>query len=333
MVARLGRHQVDGVGRDVRRVADEHVDPPPQRGRQGVVQVALEDSLRRQVAAGAGDRGRVELGGVHLGARHQRRDRGPDGAGAAAQVEDHGRGPGQGRGRTGEELGPAPRHEHARSDRDPQPAEARPADHHLQRQAGGPVRDHPLELVGRAGGLGQQGRLVLGEHAPGGAQPLDEAGVGSDGGHGVGAPDGGGSMIPRRRSQPRHGVRAGVLGCGRDHDQHRARDLARLRPALGRARRVAGRHGMHRIPLPLPMDGLRAVNVYAIETEDGLTLIDGGWAIEEAGPAGEVARPDRPRLADSPGSWSPTCTRPLHAGRSSVASTAPISLGLGDKPT
>jgi len=38
--------------------------------------------------------------------------------------------------------------------------------------------------------------------------------------------------------------------------------------------------GVHRIPLPLPMDGLRAVNVYAIETEEGLTLVDGGWAIE-----------------------------------------------------
>lgn len=38
--------------------------------------------------------------------------------------------------------------------------------------------------------------------------------------------------------------------------------------------------GIHRIPLPLPMDGLRAVNVYAIETEEGLTLIDGGWAVE-----------------------------------------------------
>ena len=40
--------------------------------------------------------------------------------------------------------------------------------------------------------------------------------------------------------------------------------------------------GVHRVPLPLPMDGLRAVNVYVLETEDGLTLIDGGWAIEDA---------------------------------------------------
>lgn len=40
--------------------------------------------------------------------------------------------------------------------------------------------------------------------------------------------------------------------------------------------------GVHRIPLPLPSDGLRAVNVYAISAEDGLTLIDGGWAIPAA---------------------------------------------------
>ena len=38
--------------------------------------------------------------------------------------------------------------------------------------------------------------------------------------------------------------------------------------------------GVHRIPLPLPDDGLRAVNVYVLETADGLTLVDGGWAVE-----------------------------------------------------
>lgn len=38
--------------------------------------------------------------------------------------------------------------------------------------------------------------------------------------------------------------------------------------------------GVHRIPLPLPEDGLRAVNVYALETPDGLTLVDGGWALD-----------------------------------------------------
>lgn len=34
--------------------------------------------------------------------------------------------------------------------------------------------------------------------------------------------------------------------------------------------------GVHRIPLPLPGDGLRAVNVYAIEDGNGVALIDAG---------------------------------------------------------
>lgn len=42
--------------------------------------------------------------------------------------------------------------------------------------------------------------------------------------------------------------------------------------------------GVHRIPLPLPLpnDALRAVNVYAIEDGDGLVLVDSGWALAEA---------------------------------------------------
>jgi glyoxylase-like metal-dependent hydrolase (beta-lactamase superfamily II) len=40
--------------------------------------------------------------------------------------------------------------------------------------------------------------------------------------------------------------------------------------------------GVYRIPLPLPMDGLRAVNTYAIESDDGLVMIDSGWLIEVA---------------------------------------------------
>jgi glyoxylase-like metal-dependent hydrolase (beta-lactamase superfamily II) len=40
--------------------------------------------------------------------------------------------------------------------------------------------------------------------------------------------------------------------------------------------------GVFRIPLPLPNDGLRAVNVYAIESDTELVLVDGGWALEES---------------------------------------------------
>jgi hypothetical protein len=39
---------------------------------------------------------------------------------------------------------------------------------------------------------------------------------------------------------------------------------------------------VHRVPLPLPNDGLRAVNVYVVEGDDGPVLIDSGWAITEA---------------------------------------------------
>ena len=39
--------------------------------------------------------------------------------------------------------------------------------------------------------------------------------------------------------------------------------------------------GLFRVPLPLPMDGLKAVNVYVMVADDGLTLVDGGWAVTE----------------------------------------------------
>lgn len=40
--------------------------------------------------------------------------------------------------------------------------------------------------------------------------------------------------------------------------------------------------GVYRLPLPLPQDGLRAVNVYAVVDDADLALIDGGWALDVA---------------------------------------------------
>ena len=40
--------------------------------------------------------------------------------------------------------------------------------------------------------------------------------------------------------------------------------------------------GVHRIPLPLPMEGLKAVNVYAIADPGGVDLIDAGIALAPA---------------------------------------------------
>ncbi|MEV0431519.1 MBL fold metallo-hydrolase [Micromonospora sp. NPDC050495] len=47
--------------------------------------------------------------------------------------------------------------------------------------------------------------------------------------------------------------------------------------------------GVYRIPLPLPQDGLRSVNVYALTVDDGLVLVDSGWAIAEARQALDAA--------------------------------------------
>lgn len=40
--------------------------------------------------------------------------------------------------------------------------------------------------------------------------------------------------------------------------------------------------GVHRVPLPLPNDGLRAVNVYVLSTPSGLVCVDAGWGIPES---------------------------------------------------
>ena len=40
--------------------------------------------------------------------------------------------------------------------------------------------------------------------------------------------------------------------------------------------------GVHRIPLPLPGDSLKAVNIYAISDGAQVVLVDGGWALDES---------------------------------------------------
>ena len=75
--------------------------------------------------------------------------------------------------------------------------------------------------------------------------------------------------------------------------------------------------GVYRIPLPLPNDGLRAVNVYALMHGGDLVLIDSGWAITGARALLDEGldklgllrrgRPPDPGHARAPG--------PLHPGR------------------
>jgi glyoxylase-like metal-dependent hydrolase (beta-lactamase superfamily II) len=93
--------------------------------------------------------------------------------------------------------------------------------------------------------------------------------------------------------------------------------------------------GVYRIPLPMPNDGLAAVNVFAIDDGKGLTLIDGGWAVEAARKALELG-------LQQLGATTRSITRILvtHSHRDHYTLAVqlrrelgiPIALGIGEKP-
>jgi glyoxylase-like metal-dependent hydrolase (beta-lactamase superfamily II) len=94
--------------------------------------------------------------------------------------------------------------------------------------------------------------------------------------------------------------------------------------------------GVFRIPLPMPEDGLTAINVYAIEDGQGLTLIDGGWAVAPA-------RRDLDLALKQLGTTAKSITRILvtHAHRDHYTLAVelqrelgtPIAIGVGERPT
>jgi glyoxylase-like metal-dependent hydrolase (beta-lactamase superfamily II) len=94
--------------------------------------------------------------------------------------------------------------------------------------------------------------------------------------------------------------------------------------------------GVHRIPLPLPNDGLRAVNVYAVETAERLTLIDGGWAIESSR---DLLERSLKEAGFALGDIDRFLVTHVHRDHYTQAVTvrreigAHVSLGMGDKPT
>jgi glyoxylase-like metal-dependent hydrolase (beta-lactamase superfamily II) len=95
--------------------------------------------------------------------------------------------------------------------------------------------------------------------------------------------------------------------------------------------------GVHRVPLPLPMDGLRAVNVYVMETPGGLTCIDAGWAVAESRQALEDGlRRIGYDLRDVTRFLVTHAHRDHYTQAVSVREElgiATIDLGIGDKPT
>ncbi len=94
--------------------------------------------------------------------------------------------------------------------------------------------------------------------------------------------------------------------------------------------------GVHRIPLPLPNDGLRAVNVYAIEQDGALVLIDGGWALDEARRQLETALKD---LGAGLGDITRFLVTHVHRDHYTQALAVRrefgtrVSLGIGERPS
>ncbi|MCY7396327.1 MAG: MBL fold metallo-hydrolase [Nocardioides sp.] len=97
--------------------------------------------------------------------------------------------------------------------------------------------------------------------------------------------------------------------------------------------------GIHRIPLPLPTDGLKAVNVYVVETTDeqgtGLTLVDGGWAIPVAR---ELLDTSLRSIGSGFGDIRRFLVTHVHRDHYTMAAVlgheygVDVALGLGDKP-
>jgi glyoxylase-like metal-dependent hydrolase (beta-lactamase superfamily II) len=84
------------------------------------------------------------------------------------------------------------------------------------------------------------------------------------------------------------------------------------------------------------MDGLRAVNVYVVETDDGLVLIDGGWAIPESRKVFDASLAQLGYTVRDIRRFLVTHMHRDHYTQASVVGRevgAHVVLGLGDKAT
>jgi glyoxylase-like metal-dependent hydrolase (beta-lactamase superfamily II) len=94
--------------------------------------------------------------------------------------------------------------------------------------------------------------------------------------------------------------------------------------------------GIHRMPLPLPNDGLRAVNVYAIADGDRVTLIDGGWAIEASEEALRAALAQIDRGLEHIDQFLVTHAHRDHYTNAAIVRKrygTKVSLGEGERPS
>lgn len=94
--------------------------------------------------------------------------------------------------------------------------------------------------------------------------------------------------------------------------------------------------GVHRVPLPLPLDGLHAVNVYAVLHRDGVTLVDGGWRVD---PAREALRTALEKLGAAEDDVRRCLVTHMHRDHYSLATElraragTAVALGEGERPS
>jgi glyoxylase-like metal-dependent hydrolase (beta-lactamase superfamily II) len=94
--------------------------------------------------------------------------------------------------------------------------------------------------------------------------------------------------------------------------------------------------GIYRIPLPLPENALRAVNVYAILGPDSVVLVDAGWACD---PALRQLCAGLAQLGAEPRDVRQVLVTHVHRDHYSQALTlrrqfgTPIALGSGERPS
>ena len=94
--------------------------------------------------------------------------------------------------------------------------------------------------------------------------------------------------------------------------------------------------GVFRIPLPLPNDGLCAVNIYAIESDTELVLVDGGWALEESRKALESALKTIGRTLSDVTRFLVTHVHADHYTQAVAVRRefgTRVSLGIGERPS
>lgn len=94
--------------------------------------------------------------------------------------------------------------------------------------------------------------------------------------------------------------------------------------------------GVHRMPLPLPGDALKAVNVYAVEDGDRLALVDAGWHRDDSW---EALRSSLREIGAEPGDIRQVLVTHIHhdhygqAARIRADAGAVVLLGEGERRT